>query len=508
MLDIDALPIDVREKILDPLYYIPNYLKIVTKADAHGISQLVPMNLWRVQEEYIRNSTARDVVLKYRQAGMSAGIMARNSHRAFTRKHHKMCIITHKADVSEFLLQTVHRFHNNLPLELKPDTDWKSGTRIRFPDIDSFIHIDTAESDAIGFGETLNIAHLSEISRWPKTKELDLFNGISQCVPIGGLITVESTPKGRRGLFYNLYQGAKKNENGYKAFFFPWWFDPNYYLPVPEKFEPFTKEEKLMMGSNGLVPGQIMFRRSKIAELKEQFYQEYPENDVDCWLAGDTSIFPATSIRNYMQRVWPGREDGNTTIWKDVIGGERYVIGVDAAAGLAKGDFSVAAVLNVKRNEYVARISGRIPPDLFAEQLMQLGKRYNNALIGVERASHGHAILKILLERNYPELFYHTDYDTVAGREVTEPGWRTNVKTKPIMVSSLVAAIRAEDIQIWSNNFFDEASGYIWDEDKKRATPFGHDDELDAVMIALQMREDLPVVEAYRILAPLSYASI
>ena len=67
------------ENLDDALDYIPRYLKVLTKADEHGNSQLIPMGLWKSQEHYLRNRTHRDIIIKNRQHGISTGIMAVNA---------------------------------------------------------------------------------------------------------------------------------------------------------------------------------------------------------------------------------------------------------------------------------------------------------------------------------------------------------------------------------------------------------------------------------------------
>ncbi len=497
------------EILKDPIRYIEMYLKVLTKADSRGMSSLAPMKLWPAQRYYIENRTHRDVILKGRQMGMSTAVLALNSHACFTQKYSRLAIVTHNQDISEFLLGTVQRFLRNLPEDMKPVTDWHSGTRIRFPKMDSLIHIDSAESRAIGFGETLNLAHLSELSRWPPNTAKDLFAGISQTVPQGGFITVESTPRGRTGIFFDLYDASKKGDSPFKTFFFPWWYDPQYKRVLPEKFQA-TTEEKQMMEHYKLTPEQIVFRREKISELGDLFYQEYPENDIDCWLSTEMAVFDPFAIRRYLQGVNPGKDEGNNiTIWKDVIGAEKYVIGVDVAAGVAKGDFSVAAVFSIRRNEYVARIRGRIPPDLFAEQVMRLGRRYNDAEVGIEKAQHGHSVLKTFLDSGYPNIYYSEDYDSVTKEYLQlQPGWRTTAKSKPIMVDSLATAIRANDIALWSENFCSEAAAYMWDGIKPKKGPGAFDDELDACMIALQLRENAPVIDSTSRYKPSSYVTL
>ena len=488
------------------LAYIPKYFKVITKADKGGLTDLVPMRLWPSQAYYIENRTNRDIILKSRQTGMSTGVMADDAHAFFTQPYQRESLITHDQETSVFLFHTFQRFYNNLPKDRKPESDWKSGTRMRFPKLDSYIYIDSAKSDSLGIGHTLNRAHLSEVARYPARKAEGLFADISQTVPEGGHIVLESTPRGRGGLFYRLYNAAKKKEINYKPFFFPWWWDITCVRDSIGILK-YSKEESQLISNYNLSPQQIAFRREKIAELGDLFYQEYCENDIDCWLTSDVSVFDGVAIRRYLQQIQkPLIVEGDLNIWKDVIGGEKYLIGVDPAGGLEKGDYSVASVLRAKNNEYVARLRGKIPPDMFAQQVLRLGHRYNMATLGVERMMHGHTILRILMENNYPEIYHHTDYDSLLGMATTKPGWITSGKTKPIMIDAMGAAIRAGDIIIYSENFLLEASGYIWDGNKADHPPGGYDDELDALMIALQLRETAPITDSGRFKVS-SYAS-
>jgi len=323
---------------------------------------------------------------------------------------------------------------------------------------------------------------------------------------MNGWVTAESTPKGRGTLFYTLYDEAKKGINGYTPFFFPWWWDPTciydakYVTPktlseAAEKLnlssEALLREEELLIKNYDLSPERIAYRRHKIKELGELFYQEYPENDIDCWLSSDIGVFDGIAIRRYLQECFDGRLEGDVTIWKDTIGAEKYVIGADVAAGTEKGDYSVASVLRVKTNEYVARLRGKLPPDTFAQETIRLGHRYNDALIGVEKLQHGHVVIRSLMDADYPNIYEHEDYDKIM---VTTPGWNTSSKTKPIMIDDFNTALRAHDIMLWSENLLLEASGAVW-EGNKMKTPGSHDDELMAVMIALQIRNQTPMYE-------------
>ena len=211
-----------KEEIKNPLLYIPKYFKVLSKATKAKPSMLVPMVLWPIQEYYVSHRTNRNICLKNRQTGFSTAVLADNAHALFTHPFERQSIITHEGETSSFLLMTVDRFWQNLPKDMRPRRSWGSGRRMRFPDTDSYIYIDSAQADAVGIGRGLTRAHLSEVAKWPATRAKDIFADISQTIPEGGVLTIESTPKGRWGLFYDLYQAAKRKDIDYSVFFFPW----------------------------------------------------------------------------------------------------------------------------------------------------------------------------------------------------------------------------------------------------------------------------------------------
>lgn len=500
--------------IADKIAFIEKNFKVIDKQ-----TNLVPMKLKRAQRHFIENKTNRNVCLKGRQMGFSTGVEADDSYDLFTMPYQRQIIITNDTETSEFLFQNVQRFYRNLPWNLgksedqmQPKHDWKSGNRMRFPIIDSYIYVDSAKSDSIGIGHTINKVHLSELSKWPDKKARQLWADITQTVPMSGEITAESTPTGRTGLFYEIYQEALTGQNGFSPFFYPWWWDDEYLadpdiwltdekanltcLILQQSYDKFIKEEKLFAEFNKLSPQQMAFRRKKIGEIKLLFFQEYPENDKDCWLSNEMSVVSGNSLRPYYSQVKDGKTEGNITIWKDVNGGRNYVIGVDIASGTAR-DYSVASVLDVRTMEYVARLRGKIRPDLFAEQLYDLGKRYNNAVIAVETAGHGHSVIRVLLDKNYPNVFYHCDYDDRVSMNVTDAGWKTSSKSKPLMVNGMIAAFDSGDLVSWSENLLKEASILVWEggvDSKLKTTSGGNDDEWTAVSIALQVREVTPIM--------------
>jgi hypothetical protein len=180
--------------------------------------------------------------------------------------------------------------------------------------------------------------------------------------------------------------------------------------------------------------------------------------------------------------------DGPYRLWVMPDREDRYVIGVDVAEGKEWGDYSDASVLSVLSGELVAKYHGRIDPDLFAEELVKLGKFYGNALIGVENNNHGLTVVTGLRHMNYPNMYRQQILDQVSRKQGIRYGWRTDKASKPLMIDELNRAIREHDIQVYDEPTLAELRTYVRDE-KGAMHGSPHDDRVISLAIANQMRK-------------------
>ena len=121
----------------------------------------------------------------------------------------------------------------------------------------------------------------------------------------------------------------------------------------------------------------------------------------------------------------------------------------------------------------------------FAEHVARLGKRYNDALIAVERNNHGHAVLYALRHRHgYKKLYRYAPGDGDLSL-----GWPTNAQTKPQLVAELRAMLADAPSVFQSRRLLEEMRAYAYDASGGMAAPEGlHDDLLMAMGIALVVR--------------------
>jgi hypothetical protein len=281
------------------------------------------------------------------------------------------------------------------------------------------------------------------------------------------------------GSFYHdLWVQAKGRQNAYATHFYTWWQDPAYQL-AGDPLTDVTDEERQLVEARGLKHDQLRWRRAKMRDLRDRFPQEYPEDDVTCFLASGRCVFEMQALMAAQQRIAGEPEPellaqlqdeaGNAvtvsparlSIWRHPEPDHTYVIGADVGEGLAHGDASAACVIDRESGEQVAELHGRVSPERFARLLDALGRHYHQAELAVERNNHGHSVLNTLFHvTSYPALYHHADYDQ-AGQHRQELGWPTDQKTKPIMVDDFTAAVAGGHLLIHSSGLVDECFSFV-----------------------------------------------
>ncbi|MCJ7811611.1 MAG: hypothetical protein MUP62_05425, partial [Dehalococcoidia bacterium] len=427
----------------------------------------------------------------------------------------------HDADSSQRIFQIVHLFQQRLPEEEKREIGKPrilNRREIYWPKINSRIFVGTAGSLTFGRGQTITNLLCSELAYWPRPQEALI--ALTEAVAPGGRVVIESTANGMGGYFHELWLEAKAGEGRYRPHFYPWVWDSQYRLTGPA-LEGITGEESQLMSAHGLDDDQTRWRRAKRRELRDRFPQEYPEDDVTCFLASGRCVFDIASLTAMQQRIAaepPPAEVASLTskngtisvaparllIWQSPLPKRRYLIGADPSGGGAYGDASAAVVLDYEAGEQVAVMHGRVLPERFAQVLDVLGRYYNYAELAVERNNHGHSTLNTLFHScGYSNLYRHADYNNPQDRH-GQLGWLTDSKTKPLMVDGLAAAIAEGAIGIHCSQTIEECFSYIvTDSGGTEAQPGHHDDLVVATAIAWQLRQrPKPMIQIAKVGAP------
>lgn len=469
----------------DPARFMGDNLWIGTKAQ-----QVIRLNLNDAQAELNRvveeqrkeTGRVRIVILKARQQGISTYIAGRISATSVTRNNSNSLIVAHELDAAQNLFGMHQLFYDRLPNHLRIPTQYSNRKEFVFKKPEwkwqSRVIVDTASNTEAGRSFTIHNLHCSEVAFYKDADRLML--GLMQAVPDhpDTSIFLESTANGVGGWFYNKYQEAKQGRGSFRAIFIPWFVSAEYRIPCPEPLQ-LTKEEEELKAAYGLEDEQLAWRRYAIVEKCngsiEQFRQEYPANDSECFQSSGRSFFDLASLNLYQQRVVRGERGeldrdlvfvpnrrAPLEVWEHPDPDHVYVIGADVAEGLQHGDFSSATVIDRNTHEVVASYHGRVAPDVFASDLDLLGRYYNVALLAVESNNHGLATLtELRRHKRYPWLFVRWQIDRRSNQKMEHLGWRTDRKSKPLMLDQLSKAVRLGEVGLKDGDLLEEMRSFI-----------------------------------------------
>ena len=480
-------PLD-RPTLIEKLLYID---------DKQG--RIVPFKFNRGQAYFSRNKSNRNIILKHRQGGWSSSILADMFIDCITLPYSMDAVVSHETRATQRLLDRVQGYYDTM-CPPKPTLGAESRTEKTFPDLHSSIYIGTAGSRAFGRGDTIRKALLSELAFYEDARTI--LNAVEDAVPMTGELTIECTPNGEDNVFYEEWVRAREHKSPYKPFFFPWWWTEDYQIPLGSELAleedrgelKLSSEELDLVDRFKLTEAQIRWRRYKIAEKQGLFFQEYPEDELTCFITIGDPVFDGNRLAALSQNSYDGeKHEKGWTFWKAPEDGMLYTIGADTSAGAPGGSFSAASCVNA-RYEVCATYQGRPEPHVFAAFLKEMGHHYNDAELAVERNFTGYAVLGHLL--NYPHIYMQRDFTT--GRQTTMRGWWTNEQTKQFMMTAMKDHLPT--MSIWDMNLIRQLRGYRYIKFKPTAQTF--DDLAMATMIAVATRKISGVATGFRGASP------
>lgn len=513
---MDPQLLAIRQRLRDEFpYYAENALKIRTKGGE--IAPLVLKPAQRILQDAIDAQLAdtgkvRVIVLKARQQGLSTAIGGWIYFRVSQSTAQRAMVVTHHADSTRALFDMTRRYYDKTPPILKPSTRYASRRELYFDKLDSSFIVGTAGADSVGRGETITFLHASELAFWSPSSARDNFNGLTQAIPDqpGTAVFIESTANGVTGLFYELWQGAVDGTNGYVPVFIPWFLDPEYRAAVSPGFTRSPEEEELA-ALYDLDNQQLMFRRLKVAQNGiDLFHQEYPATPEEAFLTTGRPVFIPEQLQIILRDIkdkpplrrmalegasfedmeWKEHPRGELILYREIEPTECYTIGADTAAGIKGRDYSVAQVLDRKKRQ-VAICRGYFAPDYFADVLYKLGELFNMALVAPESNNHGIlTVNRLSKDHAYPYVYTQVIHDKTTDTDTVTLGFRTDVKTKPLIIDKLRADARDSEIELNDPITVREMLTYIvTEEGKMEAEHNCHDDCVMSLAIANHVHE-------------------
>lgn len=494
--------------------------------------QLVPFVLNPIQRDMISSSSSRDIYVKPAQVGASSLFICDYLLDCITVPGTVSIIISYDEFITGRLLRKAQGFYNilnntvpGLPTLQHKSTYEKVFEFRRNGRIEGYssFYIASARSFDYGRGEAIHDLLGDEYAFWPPGEAEKFVASALQRVPLlpNTKVRVCSTPNGEDNEFHEMYMAAKEGKevgrSVYTSHFYPWWMHPEYSMPADSLFvlpgddnitTLSTEESNLLRVwqqyemTEGEMYDKLRWRRYKQAEMSSikrsgesrlLFGQEYPEDDVSCFLAAGDMVYDAALITDMARRCYPAPVHNLfADVWYPPEPNVSYLVAIDPGEG--KQSESVATVWKfvfeadeLKEAIHCATMSGFYAQDEMAEKSILLARWYNSAMIANEDAlgftSH---------VAKYGNLYYR--HDPVTGKVGRLIGWQTNTSTKPFMITELgryLSKITTHDIRLIS-----QLRNIRWMVDNRgrdRAVSIGSDDYHDSAAIAIVCRTSMPV---------------
>lgn len=523
-----------QTKTINTKKYIESALKIRTKDGkiAPFILNNAQLKLYNIiKDNYNKGKPIMIIILKARQLGFSTFTGGLFTKLTTTHKFIDTAIIAHTSEASSNLFNMYKLFYEQLPPQLKPTKKASNAKELVFDNekgtgLKSKIRCMTAGASGLGRSLTLNYMHLSELAFWEGDVQ-EALTGLMQAFTgkPNSICIIESTPNGYNK-FKDMWDDAVNGDSDFIPLFVGWNENPDYSLPY-SGFELTPEEEELKTTYN-LTLDQLEWRRRTIRNKCNndinQFHQEYPICPEEAFLASGQCAFdqeklveriktaPEPIKRGYFEYKldpdsekildywWVDDPRGQIRIWQDPVIGTPYVIGGDTA-GEGSDEFTADVLDNITCKQ-VATYENKTDETLYARQMYCLGKYYNEALISIECNFSTYPI-KELVRIGYKKLFVREVEDSYSGKTTRSFGFRTTVKTKPVLVGMIKDMVRDYVNDIVDKKTLNQMLTFVKDDNGHYAAQEGkHDDKVMSYGIALcarsQQKTEMPKIKKKR----------
>jgi len=499
-LDLTTLTPEQKATLRKPGWQIRRCAYIVNKA-----GELVRFKPNRAQEIFDADPHPRKIVLKSRQLGFTTYGVIVQFIRTLLTKHYRALFVAHlKGEAENILNNKLTVLWDNYPLKqlYKLVSKNRGEFRVNFgDDSESFIRV--ASSGRSGTYDDVHITELSKMEKEERSKAIELVRGTIPAVPFTGRITIESTAEDDWGLFYEMFWEAWDRKEDplptqFKAFFFNWTYDdeeiekyPVISLAGRDQAQWFLERQQRF----GWSDREVSYYYQVWLQLNRDFealLQQYPTTPEEAFRSSGTKFFSPQFLDLQFRR--DPIVAGDWKFYSKRDASHVYVMGVDPSGGVGK-DNAVIIVLDLTTGELAAEFVSKYtsPRDLAFEAVTK-AKLYNNCLLGVESNNHGLATLYECQNLKYGNLYMDTTYDRQTNEEKKVLGFRTDARTKPLVLHALKDALNTFALRIPSSTVLRELRSYQREQldTLQLDEELGHFDRVMALAIAWHMRLSAP----------------
>jgi len=396
-----------RENIL---YFAENFFFIVNLDRGREKIKLHPC-----QKRAVRKM--RDnrffILLASRQIGKSTMMTIYVLWQACFCDDQRILLVANKEATAIEIFQRVRLAFEELPVWLKPGVKEYGKTSMTL-DNGSRIGISTTTGSAAR-GQSVNVVVIDEMGHIEPHLMDEFWKSVFPIISSSkkSKIFVCSTANGTDNLFYKLYDGAEKGENG-------WAHDKILWNEVPGRDEKWAETTKKTLGS------------------AEDWEQEF---NCQFLSSGESSIDQAL-FADMAQKCSVAPiilDEGHYKIWEEPDPSKVYIAGVDISEGVGL-DASVIQLFDITDLRDIKQVAvyhnRNIPPLEFSNKLHTILKNWGSPLALIERNNCGAQVVdRLAFDLGYTKVVSHGA--KVAGRAKPQMGMIAHTNTKSIGVRNM-----------------------------------------------------------------------
>ncbi len=335
-----------------------------------------PIKLYPYQKRILKALVENrfNVVLASRQIGKTTILTIFALWMVCFNDDYRVLLIANKEGTAKNIFKRIRLAYEMLPNFLKPGVVnyAKEGMELANG---SSIGISTTTSDAAR-GESINCLLIDEAAFIPSEFMDDFWESVFPVISSSkkSKIFMLSTPNGVGNLFFNTYNDATLDKNGWHHERVDWW-------EVPGRDDKWKDMTVRALGS------------------VEAFNQEYGNE----FRAVGENLFDKDQI-DELEKTAPDPiyvdDDGVLKVYKDRIDGHYYSIGVDVGEGIGRAN-SVVQVLDVTDLINIEQVAvyayNKLDPFNFTAKLIEIAAQWGNPPLLVERNNRGAQVIDALM---------------------------------------------------------------------------------------------------------------
>lgn len=280
---------------LNNLYYIIDKRGQKIKFKMNWAQQAIYDDLWYL-----------NIILKARQLGITTFITIMLLDVALFNSHISCGIISDTEESAKYIFRKIKFAYDSLPEELKS---------VRGAKIDSAKELTFSNNSLIRVGTSLRgstfnyllVSEFGKVAAEDIKRANEILTGSLNTLAVGSYCFIESTARGRSGIFYDMCVESKKIKDAdrqlskmdYKFHFLPWWKEPHYKIDqggiaISDDLEEYF--ETLALKNIRLTLEQKCWYSAKFSNQGENMRREFPSTAEECWEVSNEGLYYAKHI--------------------------------------------------------------------------------------------------------------------------------------------------------------------------------------------------------------------